>query len=102
MKKLQGKRTAASNGKRPALSRKAKLMTRELLLKNTEHDPKGTEEFVGSTAPTAAQPSTGRAKTSQKVILIDTDVVSYLFLRGTHSPRPWQHAWRAIIFVFRS
>jgi len=47
VKKLQGKKTlAASNGKRPALSRKPKLMTRELLLKNTEHDPKGTEEFV--------------------------------------------------------
>ena len=47
MKKLQRKKTlAASNGKHPPLSRKPKLMTRELLLKNTEYDPKGAEEFV--------------------------------------------------------
>jgi hypothetical protein len=47
VKNLQRKKTvAASNGKRPPLSRKPKLMTRELLLRYTEHDPKGAEEFV--------------------------------------------------------
>jgi len=47
VKKLQLKKTlAASNGKRPPLLRKPKLMTRELLLKYTEDDPKGAEEFV--------------------------------------------------------
>jgi hypothetical protein len=47
VKKLQRKKTlAASHGKRPPLSRKPKLMTRELLLKHTEYDPKGAEEFV--------------------------------------------------------
>jgi hypothetical protein len=47
VKNLQRNKTlAASNGKRPPLSRKPKLMTRELLLRHTEYDPKGAEEFV--------------------------------------------------------
>jgi len=46
VKRLQHQTLAASNGKLQSLSRKPKLMTRELLLKHAAYDPKGAEEFV--------------------------------------------------------
>jgi hypothetical protein len=91
VKKPQRKKTL---GKRPPLSRKPKVMTRELLLKHTEYDPKGAEEFVALLRQLRHNRPLTALKHRKKVILVDTDVVSYLPTRqGRRSTSGGQTSW---------